>query len=178
MLCDDCKKRPASVHITKIVNNDKIERHLCNECAKSLGEMSLAAFAMDNKFSVQDFLKGMFNYGFGDGAQPVTEAACRNCGMTYSEFSRNGKIGCSTCYTTFGERLEPLLRRIHGSSAHTGKIPKRSGGELEVKQRLKRLKQELAKHIVQEEYELAAKIRDEIRSVEKKMTDMQANNGQ
>ncbi len=171
MLCDNCKKRSATVHITKIINNSKVESHLCNECAQESGEMSLAGFSVDNKFSVQDFLKGMFNYGFVEAPQAKSEIACSNCGMTYSEFSRSGKIGCSVCYSIFGERLEPLLRRIHGSSAHTGKVPRRTGGLLETKQRLKRLKQELERHISREEYELAAKVRDEVRSIEKIIND-------
>ncbi len=168
MLCDDCKKRPACVHITKVINDHKVEKHLCEECAQKHEEVNLANFAMNNKLSVHDFLKGMFSHCFLE-EQPKIEVACSNCGMTYSEFSRTGKIGCTTCYATFGERLEPLLRRIHGASAHTGKVPKRTGGLLEVKQRLKRKKQDLERHITREEYELAATVRDEIKAIEKEL---------
>ncbi len=163
MLCDDCKKRPASMHITKIVNNQKIEKHLCEQCAKEYGEMS---FAWDTNFSVHDFLKGIFNTGFGEG-HLERETSCPQCGMSYSDFSRGGKIGCAACYTTFGERLIPLLRRIHGASAHTGKVPRRSGEMLTVKRRLKRMRQELQNCVAREEYEKAAKLRDEIRQLEK-----------
>lgn len=168
MLCDDCKKRPACVHITKVINDQKVEKHLCEECAQKHGEVSLANFAMNNKLSVHDFLKGMFSHCFLE-ERPENEVACDNCGMTYTEFSRTGKIGCTGCYVAFGERLEPLLRRIHGASTHTGKVPKRTGGLLEVKQRLKRKKQELERHIAREEYELAAQVRDEIRTIEKEL---------
>lgn len=168
MLCDQCKSKPACVHITKIVNNQKIEKHLCEECAQSSGEMS---FSMVNNFSVNDFLKGMFNYEFVNGASPISEAACPNCGMTYSDFSRSGKIGCSSCYQVFGAKLEPLIRRIHGTCGHTGKVPRRGQGTLEIKLRLKRMKQELERHIAAEEYEQAAKLRDEIRALEKQMGD-------
>lgn len=168
MLCDQCKSKPACVHITKIVNNQKIEKHLCEECAQSSGEMS---FSMVNNFSVNDFLKGMFDYEFVNGASPISEVACPNCGMTYSDFSRSGKIGCSSCYQVFGAKLEPLIRRIHGTCGHTGKVPRRGQGTLEVKLRLKRMKQELERHIASEEYEQAAKLRDEIRALEKQMGD-------
>jgi protein arginine kinase activator len=174
MLCDDCKKNPACMHITKIVNNQKIEKHLCNECARKTGEMNIAGLAFDNSFSVQDFLKGMFSQVFVEEAQPAAETACPNCGMTYNEFSRGGKIGCSTCYTTFENRLEPLVRRIHGASAHIGKVPRRFGGFLEAKLRIKRLKQDLERQVACEEYEKAAKIRDEIRELEKEMLEQQA----
>ncbi|HEY3424366.1 MAG TPA: UvrB/UvrC motif-containing protein [Negativicutes bacterium] len=163
MLCDECKKRPACVHITKITNNQKIEKHLCEECAKVSGEMN---FSVDANFSVQDFLKGMFSHAFS-GEVLQDEVTCGKCGLTYSDFSQNGKVGCSACYCTFGERLDPLLRRVHGASVHTGKLPKRAGGILESRQQLKRLRQELDKHVSREEYEEAAKMRDKIRQLEK-----------
>ncbi|MBP2645026.1 MAG: UvrB/UvrC protein [Firmicutes bacterium] len=165
MLCDDCKERPVSVHITKIINNQKTEKHLCEECAQKYGEIK---FATDNKFSVQDFLKGMFNYSVPNVPQ-YQETACPSCGMTYSDFSRSGKVGCGECYVAYGERLEPLLRRIHGTNSHTGKVPKRSGGNLSLKRKIKQLKLELDRYVNSEEYEKAAKVRDEIKDMEKRL---------
>jgi ATP-dependent Clp protease ATP-binding subunit ClpC len=37
MICQKCKVNPASVHITKIVNGKKVERHLCGQCAAEEG---------------------------------------------------------------------------------------------------------------------------------------------
>ncbi|MBU2701575.1 protein arginine kinase activator [Sporomusaceae bacterium BoRhaA] len=163
MLCDECKKRQATVHVIKIMNNQKIEQNLCEVCANSAG---LMVFAVNpQSFTVQDFLKGMFHHISHE--EPPTTVACPDCGMTYQDFSRSGKIGCSTCYKTFSSELETVIRRIHGTSAHTGKVPHRSGEVLEAKQQLKRLRQLLEKAIEKEEYENAAKIRDEIRSLEK-----------
>jgi protein arginine kinase activator len=166
VLCDECRKRPACMHITKIVNNQKVEKHLCEQCASEHGEMKIS---FDDNFSVHDFLKGIFNTVYGDGGQVQSEIACPQCSMTYRDFSRNGKIGCNVCYATFGERLVPLLRRIHGSSAHTGKVPKRSGGKIAVKQQLKKMRQELEHFVAREEYEEAAKLRDQIRVLEKQL---------
>lgn len=164
MLCDDCKRRPATVHIKKINNNQVVEKHLCQQCAQSNGEVN---FSFDQQFSVHDFLKGMFSHGIVEGAPPKTQTGCTNCGMTYSDFSRTGRIGCSHCYSAFGQRLEPLLRRIHGASAHTGKLPLRTGTTLQRRQQIKQLRQQLDRLIVNEEYEQAAKVRDEIRTLEK-----------
>ena len=166
MLCDDCKKRQASVHITKIINNQKIEQHLCEICAK---DSEVVVFAVNpQSFTVQDFLKGMFRHISHETSGPTV--SCPDCGMTYQDFSRTGKIGCSTCYKTFSAELETVIRRIHGTSSHTGKVPHRSGEVLEVKQRMKRLRQLLETAIEKEENEDAAKIRDEIRLLEKDMT--------
>lgn len=164
MLCDDCKKKQASVHITQITNNQKVDKHLCNQCAQGYGHLGLA---MNSQFTVHDFLKNMFTSGAGDNALR-SSTGCSNCGMTYQDFSRSGKFGCSNCYSSFGSRVDPLLRRIHGCTGHIGKIPRRTGGELEMKQKIKKLRHDLERHVVQEEYEQAAKVRDAIRVLEQK----------
>jgi len=167
MLCDDCKKRAACMHITKIVNNQKDEKHLCAECAKAAGEISLS---FDTQFYVHDFLKGMFNHGLFADKQVVKELdSCSECGMTYSDFNRKGKVGCSACYITFGGEFEPLLKRIHGASYHTGKIPKRSGATVKARQQIKKMRQQLEQHVTNEEYEKAVILRDEIRNLEKEI---------
>lgn len=163
MLCDDCKERPASVHITKINNNQKTEKHLCDVCAEKAGELS---FSTDANFAFQDFLKGMMGSSLAGLPHQRGEAACPNCGLTYGDFGRSGKIGCGECYTAYGDRLEPLLRRIHGTSTHTGKVPRRGGGKLALRQRLRQMKDELDRYVSREEYEQAAKVRDEIKALE------------
>lgn len=165
MLCEDCQKRPACVHITKVNNNHKTEKHLCEYCAQKAGEFS---FSSDAGLSVQDLLKGMFSQGFVETHQK-TVSTCPNCGMSYSDFSHNGKIGCSVCYSTFADKLERMMRRIHGANAHTGKVPRRAGGDLAVRQNLKKMKRQLEAYIASEEYEHAAKLRDEIRQLEKQL---------
>lgn len=167
MLCDDCKERPASVHITKINNSKKTEKHLCDTCAQKSGELT---FSTDAQHTVQDFLKGMFSHGISGIPAQRSENACPHCGMSYNDFSRGGKIGCSKCFATFGERLRPLLRRIHGTNSHTGKVPKRGGGKRTVQRKLHQLRQELERYIGLEEYEQAARVRDEIRLLEKEIT--------
>lgn len=172
MLCDDCKKNQACIHLTQISNTSaqKIDKHLCEECAKKYGNFILN---MNQGFSVNDFLAGMFNKNTQDTPQPKIEM-CPNCKMTYRDFSRTGKIGCSVCYETFAGKLKPLLRRLHGDSSHTGKVPKRSGGKLEMKQRIAKLRQQLSVFVANEEYEKAALLRDEIKALEKELNASQA----
>ena len=167
MICDDCKEKPASVHITQINNNQKTEKHLCELCAQKSGEINFSAGA--NFSGVQDLLKGMFSQGNANPPCNKIAPVCPNCGMTYCDFGRNGKIGCSICFTTFGEQFEPLLRRIHGSSRHTGKIPKRTGGKLALKQKLRQLRRDLEGFVNREEYEQAARVRDEIKTFEQEL---------
>ena len=175
MLCDECQKEPACVHITKIINQQKIEKHLCEQCAQKSGEIMGKGLnnVFGSKFSLQDFLKEMFNYTVPDSNRQMLEPVCSTCGLSYSEFSRSGKFGCSTCYQAFAGQLEPLIKRIHGTAAHTGKVPKRGGVYFSLKQRIQHLRQGLAAHVSREEYEQAAVLRDEIKILEKQLAEQE-----
>lgn len=90
--------------------------------------------------------------------------------MTYSQFSKIGRFGCSSCYKYFGDRLDPLFKRVHGNTVHVGKVPKRSGGRIQLKRKIDDLKLELQQRIQQEEFEEAAQLRDQIRTLEKEIS--------
>ena len=169
MLCDNCKKRPASMHITKIHNNHKVEKHLCQQCAGQNEEGGL--FSWDSNLSVHDLLKGMFSHEYTKAAE-LAEITCENCGMSYHDFSRSGKIGCGVCYNKFGSRLEPVIRRMHGAAYHTGKVPARGGAAIGIRARILKLRHELERYVSREEYEEAARMRDEIRLLEQQLQEM------
>ena len=177
MLCDECQKEPACVHITKIINQQKIEKHLCEQCAQKSGEILGKGISniFGSKFSVHDFLKEMFDYTLPDNAHPTLEPVCSDCGLSYSEFCQRGKFGCSGCYQAFAGQLEPLIKRIHGTAAHTGKVPKRGGQRFGVEQQIKRLRHKLELHVTREEYELAAQLRDEIKVLERQLAGSDAS---
>ncbi|WP_438435347.1 UvrB/UvrC motif-containing protein [Gorillibacterium sp. sgz500922] len=172
MLCQECGKRPATLHFTKIVGGEKTESHLCETCAREKGEMIPGT---PNGFSIHNLLSGLLNYDSatvtpGMTAPPANNR-CEECGLTYAQFSKLGRFGCSSCYQTFGDRLDPLLKRVHGSTTHSGKVPLRSGGVLQQKRELDGLKQKLAELIQQEEFEAAAGVRDQIRELEKRISE-------
>ena len=170
MLCDECGKNEAHIHIVQIGPNGRMEKNLCEECAAGYGTSMFAS--QQKSMSVDDFLKGVFSSASEtDSAAPGRhhELVCPNCGMSYQDFHDTGKIGCSICYDTFRQQLEPLLRRVHGSSVHSGKIPHRSGGALEMKHEIEVLRRNLQEAVRQEEYEKAAEYRDRIRVLEKEL---------
>lgn len=167
MLCEECKKKPASVHLTKIVNNQKSELHLCEECARKKGEFY---FTFEPNFSINNLLAGLLNNETGHSlpaGQPEAESRCPNCGLRYSDFRQIGRVGCSDCYREFAAKMQPLLRRIHGSGKHLGKVPQRGGKKMLRRREADRLREELAKCVQQEEYERAAQLRDRIKGLEK-----------
>jgi protein arginine kinase activator len=89
--------------------------------------------------------------------------------MSLEEFQKTGRLGCSTCYDTFGEVLKPLIKRLHGSLQHTGKVPVRFSKTVSITREIAKLKDLLNKAIEKEEYEKAAEIRDKIKDLEVKL---------
>lgn len=163
MLCQHCQQREANVHISKSLNGQIEELHLCEKCAQKMQE---AHVMFQTGLVVPDFLQALF--GFNQATAPGTQAeeACPRCGMTFSQITQAGKLGCSACYETFEPQLEALVRRIHGGGRHVGKIPKRKGAALREKVELKGLKEQLKALIEQEQFEQAAIVRDQIRKLE------------
>ena len=164
MLCDDCGSNAACVHMIKILDGVKTEKHLCEVCASSAGE---ACFSTGIHFSVNDLVKAMFSQALDTSTE--SELKCPNCGMDFADFSRSGRIGCGVCYVVFNEKLEPILRRVHGTSFHTGKVPLKAGNTVRLRLKVKGLRQELDVSVQREDYESAAKIRDSIRLLELEM---------
>ncbi|MCF8002182.1 MAG: UvrB/UvrC motif-containing protein [Halanaerobiales bacterium] len=165
MLCDKCKKNEASIHITKYVDDEKSEVYLCEECAKETGHIN-----ENDVFSFKNLIAGILNpdtndYEFSKG----DSLKCENCGLSYEEFVKEGKVGCAECYDTFKDNLRPLVKRIHGSEKHIGKAPEDMHKYLRVKEDIKKLKEEMEQVIEEENFERAAELRDEIYALEKKI---------
>lgn len=171
MQCQECGVKPATLHFTKIVNGEKTEFHICESCAREKGELIPGTAG---GFSIHSLLSGLLDLeGAGKEKSAATKTTqslqCENCGMTYSQFSKLGRFGCSSCYKYFNSALDPLFKRVHGSTSHVGKIPKRAGAQIVFKRQIDELKQELQQSITQEEFEKAAELRDQIRKLEKEI---------
>lgn len=169
MYCERCQKRPATVHITKVINQKKTEEHLCGVCAQEHSELG---FEMMPSFSpIQQLFFSLLNQPevFGKmNVSPAALAKCQHCQTSYGQFAQEGKFGCSYCYQGFADQLEQLLRRIHGNARHYGKVPRRGGRMISEKRKLDDLRAELKKAVKQEEFERAAYLRDRIREIEER----------
>lgn len=167
MICQECQKRLAAVHYIKVVNGQKTEHHLCEQCARENGELDLA-FGFDSGFSIHNLLAGLLDMDSHQKAETRGKeggSKCPTCGLSYAEFSRTGKLGCCDCYLAFDKQLEPLFRRIHGSTSHSGKVPERTGGLVKIEKEIRLLSQELQLSVDREDYEKAAELRDQIKQL-------------
>ncbi|MCM3570035.1 UvrB/UvrC motif-containing protein [Neobacillus mesonae] len=174
MLCQECGQRPAALHFTKIINGEKTEVNLCEVCAQEKSGMLM--FSGQPGFDFNNLLAGLLKIdpSFQKPSQsPLQQEEllhCEYCSMTFPQFLKLGRFGCAHCYETFKDQLQPVLRRLHsGNWTHNGKIPKRIGGDIHLRKHVDELKQSLQQCIASEEFEKAAQIRDEIRSIEKKL---------
>jgi len=167
MKCDNCNK-PATVHLTEIRNGKKIEKHLCEQCAaQSEGVPALVKGHQPINELLTQFVMAH------SGLQKDLNVACEHCGITWAEFRQQGLFGCEHDYEAFEKDLTPLLQRAHeGATHHVGKTPVRGGGAAapaRPKRKmvdLNKLRKELQRCIELEDYERAAKLRDQIKQAE------------
>jgi protein arginine kinase activator len=149
-------QKPAS---DNLANATTSEQWLCETCAQS----HHGVHGQANLAEVWKLLQAQ-----RPGARkPAPGAACPDCGMTLRDFRQRGRLGCPKDYEIFGAQLRDLLERIHGASRHVGRSPNSDEAAILRRKRLDELQQELASAIRDEAYEQAAKLRDEIKSLER-----------
>ncbi len=177
MLCDRCGDREATIHDVTIVKGAVRETHLCEQCAEELQS------GAPKSATLGEWLAGLGMMAadapkFPAPPRAQKAVACPTCGLRFLDLKKTGLVGCQTCYETFETRLSPLLQRAHdGGARHTGKVPAlRSSREIvriaedegedarppTIGERIDALTHELALAIEAENYEKAAKIRDEL----------------
>ncbi|MHC4598975.1 MAG: UvrB/UvrC motif-containing protein [Planctomycetota bacterium] len=159
MICQSCGKEVATVHLTEIEKGKRREVHLCESCAQQKGVVGKAP-------SLQEILGGMIQQQIkAMGEEGMTK--CPFCGIRFAEFRAKGRLGCPNDYEVFHKTLVPLVEKLQGgASQHRGRVPTRLGDEITRDMMLRKLKLNLDEMIKKEDYEGAAKLRDEIRRLE------------
>ncbi len=155
--CRRCSK-PATLHITDIHQGTVQKLHLCESCA---GEY------LQQPTPPSDELADALEASDEDsGSEEPVDLVCPNCGITYKEFRKQGRLGCPHDYEAFASQLLPLLENIHESTQHVGKFPKRAPHNSQRQYELIKMRTELRSAVEKEDYELAARLRDQIKSLE------------
>ena len=165
MQCQICNNKDATIHLTEITDGARSEMHICEQCAAEQG------IAVKSHIPINELLSSLL------AAQPADdelsdpteqEAACPICGFTLDHFRKEGVLGCPNDYDVFAKSLQPLIERAHcGKIAHSGKLPSRTSLDTKKQVRLLNLRRQLDAAVQNEDYELAAKLRDKISENEK-----------
>lgn len=168
MLCCICKEREATVHLTQIAGDKMQKVDLCEECAKTKGVNDPTGF------SLADLLLGLGASQEIDQSSGGAELKCPRCGFTQADFKKAGRLGCPECYKTFAEGLDGLLKSMHKGTRHAGKVPEALRQTRDLSDRLKTLQKKLAKAVEEEHFEQAALLRDEIKQMSAKLSNIAA----
>lgn len=156
--CEKCGE-PASVHLSHpVAGQEPVEIHLCTSCAEK--ENLLVGKELQISAIVQKIIS---KYGT-EGIDKPGQLICPSCGMHYTEFRSQGRLGCAHDYEAFRPGLLPLLERIHRKTVHTGKRPRQRSQISPVE--LQELRLQLSEAVKLEAYERAAELRDLIRHKE------------
>jgi len=178
MVCQKCQSTEATIHTTTIVNGISTESHLCDKCSGGVGQ-GLPGAPADIQGLIQHILGGgsltglpslLFPKMPGAPAQPADKGvlgqACPHCGTTLGDIQRTGKLGCPHDYAVFGETLSQVIAVSQaGAQRHIGKVPRNAPAETRravIRARVDDLQQKLERAVFREDYEQAAKYRDEI----------------
>lgn len=160
--CDRCA-RQATHHSVEIIKGEKIEKHLCDQHASEEG-LAIKSINTPINELLTNFVK---IHSSDEPERRTTGGACENCGLTFVQFRKDSLLGCPDCYKSFEQPLSSLLERAHeGGTHHIGKVPRRAGAGEQRQAMLMRMRKQLNAAVVGEDYELAARLRDDINRFE------------
>jgi protein arginine kinase activator len=175
MLCELCPDHDASVFFTQIINGQVKKVNLCAACSKKKGVTDSTSFAL------AELLLGLGKEVPSTGGVPALEdeaeaedsdpparsgaggLGCPVCGFTQHDFKKAGRLGCAACYGTFRVEIDNLLKTIHKGVRHVGKVPTQAAVTASMAHgRLEDLRRDLNRAVGEENFEEAARLRDEI----------------
>lgn len=133
--------------------------HICQNCTK------LKTQELKDNLTIPELLGGLINAQ--EAPKKEISLKCQFCGLTYADFKKKARLGCGKCYSVFKVQINPLLKKIHGSLVYAGKSAP-SIQKSPAQNSIKELKERLSRAVKLEEYEEAARLRDEIKQLENK----------
>lgn len=162
-MCEECGEREANYTIAVMMGEQVTHRQLCSVCMAKMN-MNLTTG------NLKQLLSGLMNSivhrqedreGVESGDAPV----CERCGTTFDAFEKTGRLGCAQCYQAFREQLAPMLRQLHGHLQHTGRKLLNDEDAQRQRAACERLNAQLTQAVEQEDFETAARLRDELRQL-------------
>ena len=161
MKCEICGLKDAVIHIRQIQKDLVHELHICEECAQEKGLIR----EEDSELPIANLLSGLLEGKDVTGASDVKDV-CPKCGLKVSEFRKQGKLGCPECFQAFEKDVRAIVSQMAARPRHTGKLPHTLVVEHAAAAEGVGLREELREAVEQEDYELAARLRDRLREME------------
>ncbi|WP_437224877.1 UvrB/UvrC motif-containing protein [Planctomicrobium sp. SH661] len=153
------------MHITELKGGKSISLHLCETCAQEYLN-TVEVGGIPDEYGTAYSSSKEIDTETDEDLPEVGVRSCPHCGITFKQFRSQGRLGCPRDYEVFHSELLPLLESIHGETQHVGKFPPKVSENSRRQHELIRLKNELKSAVDEEQYELAAKVRDQIQLIE------------
>ena len=167
MQCQSCKQHTATIHLTEISDGQRTEAHLCERCAQKQG------LAIKNQIPLNELLSTLLaiqpdlKKGLGKTEGFDVDTPCPSCGMTLRRFQKEVVLGCPYDYEFFEKSLDPIIEKSQGgNTAHCGKVPSKLPSDSKKQVDIVKLTSQLENAVKNENYETAAKLRDQIKKLQ------------
>jgi len=164
MLCEKCNQKQATILVQKSINGNKTEMHLCQDCSSN---------EIDAGISIDTLFNGLLNSILTAAVEKHSHhkahalyEPCPTCGMSYQQFKSTGRLGCENCYRVFSRELQAIIKNVQASHKHEGKYPQNFGHDMFIEKEAIRLRKLMDEAIRSENFEEAARLRDEIKGME------------
>lgn len=164
MKCEICHLNEAVCALERMVDGEKRELYVCHACAKTSAAPAHAPGAGDRPgHSLTDIL---FSLGMPiePGNGKVKDSSCPVCGMSRAELRKNHRMGCPKCFEVFETDIRTFLSEQVPVTERTRKTP----SQARMSREELKLKMDLAKAVMEERYEDAAKLSAELEALRKK----------
>ncbi|MEM6885688.1 MAG: UvrB/UvrC motif-containing protein [Verrucomicrobiota bacterium] len=157
MECNFCHSQEATIFLSQIFKGEIIKLDLCEACAKKLEVTDVQGVAVNELIDKIKLIQ--------EESRHDAEQVCSCCDMSLDEMKKRGQLGCPECYDAFGEAVSSILQENQKGKLHSGKIPK--GMETLAQQsRRDLLELDLQRAVESENFEQAARLRDELNQSE------------
>jgi len=158
MNCEKCNAQSAVVFYKQTINGVTSSYNLCKNCAATTGMENSTSENFNDLLKSFMLIKSHSSY--------INQAIeCDFCHYTFDMIFATGKIGCARCYATFKHQLNDSIRRIHGDSEYSDATPIFQENASPISQ-IDDLRTRLKSAVNTEDYEHAAKLRDQIKILE------------
>ena len=165
MKCDKCNNE-ATFHYQANINGDKSEYHLCASCAKEEGfddMMSFRPHSMMGDFFNEPFT-GLANSCLGGKFGNLEKLADSFFGSTQIMPKDETNIRIENPHES--RKKSPLENMTKEAKKKKDNIPEKACDELMTRRQISALRHKMKAAVITENFEEAAKLRDEIKSLQ------------
>ncbi|MEM1157281.1 MAG: UvrB/UvrC motif-containing protein [Verrucomicrobiota bacterium] len=153
MKCNFCKSQQATIFLSQIFKGEIIKLDLCEACARKLEVTDVQGVAVNELIEKISQIQ--------EANRHDAEQVCTKCGMSLEEMKKRGQFGCSECYDAFGGQTTSIISENQKGFLHTGKVPRGLQAQV-LRYRRQQLEQELQQAVESEDFEKAARLRDQL----------------